>query len=330
MNTDKTKQDNVWIQFAIKNFRSLILIGILLVIIITFSMLTPYFFTFRNFVAIGLLLSIIGIISIGQTICMIAKGFDLSVGYVAQLGGIMVALLSSKVNVPFGLAIVISLLAAAIIGFVNGILITKVKMNSLIATLATSSIVGGLAYVLSNGYAIIVSQPGFSFLGKTKIFEIPLPVITLLLCYIVFNFIMKRTTYGRKVYCIGGNAEASGMAGIRIDRVKIGAYMISAVLSAFAGILLASRMSAAQLSAGQSYALNSVAAVILGGTGVIGGEGKIYGTLLGVLIIGILSNGLVMLGIDQWYRDIATGGVLILSFLVQMINDRIPQLKTTK
>ena len=173
--------------------------------------------------------------------------------------------------------------------------------------------------LVSGGQAILTSKPSFVVLGQTTLtgIKIPLPMLILIVLFLIFTWFLKNTVFGRYIYCVGGNQEAAKIAGINIHRVKIITYMMSGALSGFAGILLASRMSAAQISVGSTYGMESIAATVLGGTILAGGKGNMLGTFVGVLVTGILSNGLTMLGFSQAWRDIATGRLLIFAIIVQ-------------
>jgi ribose/xylose/arabinose/galactoside ABC-type transport system permease subunit len=295
---------------------------VLVLTVITFSSLSPYFLTLKNLYAVGLTISVIGIVCVGQTLCILTRGFDLSVGFTAAFCGILVAYLTGNLNMPYQVCLFIGLATGGFVGIINGLLITKGKINALITTLATGYMLAGGVIILSKGYSIIVDKPEFIFLGTTKIYGIPLPLVILIILYGIFHIILSNTIFGRRLYCIGGNPDAARVAGINVEKSQMIVYIISGILSAFAGIVLASRMGAAQNSIGGSYAMESIAAAVLGGTVLAGGEGKMSGTFLGVVIIGILSNGLIMLGIDQAYRDIATGLVLVLAVLLQHINTK--------
>lgn len=301
--------------------KSMMLI-ILVFTVIIFASLSPYFLTLQNLYAVGLDISVIGIICVGQTLCILTRGFDLSVGFTAAFCGMLVAFCTAKLGMPYLAGLAAGLAAGALVGLVNGLLITKGRINALITTLATGFMLSGGVIILSKGYSIIVNKAEFIFLGTTRIYGIPLPLIMLLVLYVIFHIILSNTVFGRQTYCIGGNPDAARIAGIKVEKLQVIVYMISGTLAAFAGVVLSSRMGAAQTSIGSSYAMQSIAAAVLGGTVLAGGEGKMSGTLLGVIIIGILSNGLIMLNIDQAFRDIATGLVLVLAVLLQNLNTR--------
>lgn len=292
---------------------------------VIFSMLNRYFFTVKNIFAIGLNIAVLGIVSIGQTICILTADFDLSVGGAACFTGILAGFFFQKLGLPYLPAFILAMLVACGIGLVNGLLITKAKINAFITTMATNFILGGLVLLVSNGQAILVSKKSFMVLGQTTFtgIRIPLPMLIFILLYLVFAFILKNTVLGRYIYCIGGNSEAARIAGINNSNVKIIAYVMSGALSGFAGIILASRMSAAQISVGSTYGMESIAATVLGGTILAGGKGSIFGTMVGVLVTGILSNGLTMLGLNQAWRDIATGLLLIFAIIMQNVTAKI-------
>ena len=290
--------------------------------IVVFSLLSPYFLSVKNFLALGLTISVIGIVCIGQTLCILIRGFDLSVGFNAGFCGMVTAYLCASAHIPYVVSLLMGLALGGLVGLVNGLLITKGRINPLITTLATGFILTGGILIVSKGYSIIVNDAQFIFLGTTKVLGIPLPMIILVLLFILFNILLKHTVFGRWIYCMGGNPTAAKIAGINIQKLEMQVYALSGVMAAFGGILLASRMGSAQTTAGSTYSLDSIAASVLGGIALSGGEGKIFGTLGGVAIIGILQNGLVMLGVRQEYQNIATGLVLILAVLLQNMNSK--------
>lgn len=217
------------------------------------------------------------------------------------------------------------MLVACLIGFINGVLITKMQINAFITTMATNFMLGGMVLLVSGGQAILVSDNTFTILGQTTLtgIKIPLPMLILIALYLAFAWFLKNTVFGRYIYCVGGNAESAKIAGINIHRVKIITYVMSGALSGFAGIILASRMSAAQISVGSTYGMESIAGTVLGGTILAGGKGNMLGTFVGVLVTGILSNGLTMLGFSQAWRDIATGLLLIFAIIVQNLTKKV-------
>ena len=289
------------------------------VVITIFSFLTPNFLSVKNFYAIGLTLSVVGIICIGQSLCILVRGFDLSVGSVAALAGIMIAYMT-KNNVPYLLAFFITIGFGITAGMINGCIIAKLKINALITTLAFMQIYLGLIYIISGGYSITVPAPAFSAIGTARVFGIPLPIIILVSLYLIFFIILKFTVFGRYIYSMGGNPEAARVSGINTTKLEILVYTLSSVLAAFAGIILASRLGAAQTTAGGTYSMDSIAAVVLGGTALSGGKGNILGSLIGIAIVGVLQNGLIMINMPIYYQYVATGLVLIVAVLMQTVN----------
>lgn len=318
----KNSIDKNTVKFSIGNFANKYgVVFALFIIVLIFSLITPYFFSIKNFYGIGLTLSVVGTIAIGQTLCILIRGFDLSVGQIAAFAGISSALMA-KNGMPYLLVLLITLLFGLAAGALNGFLIAKLKINALITTLSFMTIYLGLVYIVSKGYSVTVSDKVFSIIGTTRIFgTVPLPIIILAVLYLIFFIILKYATFGRYIYCLGGNPEATRISGININMVTIVVYTCSGLLAAIAGIILSSRLGAAQTTAGGSYALDSVAAVVLGGTVLSGGKGGVLGSLMGVAIIGVLQNGLIMVNMPIYYQFVATGLVLLVAVLMQQIND---------
>lgn len=308
-----------------KTLNRCMLVAMLLVEIVVFSQMTPYFLKMNNLLSVGREIATLGIVAIGQTMCILLAGFDLSTGGIAAFTGIIIGYCASEsfLGLPYMAAFGISMALAALVGSVNGVLIARIKINPFITTMSMNFILGG-AVILVSKNPITVNSDAFKFLGATTIGSIkfPLPIIILLLLYTIFSFILKYTTFGRNIYATGGNTEAARIAGLNVERTMICTYILSAVLSGFAGIVLSSRLATSNPNVGSSYAMESIAAAVLGGTALSGGEGNIWGAFLGVLVTGILSNGLVMIGISQAWRDIATGIVLILAIIIQIFSKR--------
>jgi ribose/xylose/arabinose/galactoside ABC-type transport system permease subunit len=286
----------------------LVLIGL----VVVFAIFVPYFWSAKNFSAIGLTISVIGIVCIGQSFALLTGDFDLSVGSVASFCGIVVAILTKTYGM-YPLMFVAGIALGALIGLVNGLLISKAKVNALITTLGMMTALQGGTWLVSNGFTVGVNTPQFRFLGTTLVAGIPLPVIILVVLYAVFYLVLRFTVFGRKVYSVGGNPEAARLSGINVDRVKILVFILLGVLSSFGGILLASRLGSANTQAGIQYPLNSIGACVLGGIAISGGVGNLFGALIGVAIIGVLGNGLIMAGIPSYWQWVANGFVLILA-----------------
>jgi len=300
----------------------IMLIILLIVELIIFSRLSPFFLQLDNMLPVGREISTLGIVAIGQTMVILTGGFNLAVGGTAAFAGIIVGYLASPnfMDLPYIVAFTAGMLSALIVGIIIGFLVTKAKISPLIATLAMNFILGG-AVILITRQPITVNTDSFRFIGATTFGEIrfPLPIITLAVLLIGFGLLLKYTKFGRQIFCAGGNPQAARVAGINVEGVVFKVYVVSSVLAGFAGIQLASRISTSNPGIGGAYALESIAATVLGGTVLAGGEGTIFGAFLGVVVIGILSNGLIMIGISQAWRDIATGVVLVLAVLLQNV-----------
>ncbi|KOP82494.1 ABC transporter permease [Cytobacillus solani] len=289
----------------------------LVIITVILAIVSPSFLTMDNIFNVLRQVSINALIAFGMTFVILTGGIDLSVGSILALSSAVTAGLLASGMDPI-LAILIGLLAGAVMGAINGFIITKGKVAPFIATLATMTIFRGLTLVYTEGRPItgLSDSQVFELMGRGYLGWIPVPVIWMLISYCILYFILKKTTFGRKVYAIGGNEEASILSGIRVDKVKIWIYSITGTLSALAGIILTSRLNSAQPTAGASYELDAIAAVVLGGTSLSGGKGWIFGTLIGALIIGVLNNGLNLMNVSSFYQQVVKGGVILLAVLL--------------
>ncbi len=291
---------------------------VLIALVAAFALLSPYFLKVKNIWAIGLTISVIGIVCIGQSLVLLTGAFDLSVGGIAGLAGMIVAILT-KGQGHYWTWFFLGLAVGAAIGLINGLLITKLKINALITTLSMMTILSGVVFLVSGGFAIGVNEKSFRFLGATRVEGVPLPILILLVLYAIFYLVLRFSVFGRYIYSIGGNAEAARLSGINVDRMRILVYTLSGLLAGFGGIVLASRLGSAQVDAGSQYPINSIAACVLGGISIAGGEGVIWGALIGVAIVGVLQSGLIMVGMPSFYQWIATGIVLLAAvYLDQM------------
>ncbi|MBN6885691.1 ribose transport system permease protein [Cytobacillus horneckiae] len=291
-------------------------LGLLLIIIIL-AIMSPNFSTTENIFNVLRQVSINALIAFGMTFVILTGGIDLSVGSILALASALTAGMLASGMDPI-LAVLLGLLAGAAMGLFNGLIIAKGKVAPFIATLATMTIFRGLTLVYTEGRPItgLSDAVSFQMLGKGYFLGIPFPVITMLIAYLILYFLLKKTTFGRGVYAIGGNEEASRLSGLKVDRLKMGVYSLSGLLAALAGITLMSRLDSAQPTAGTSYELDAIAAVVLGGTSLSGGRGWIFGTLIGALIIGVLNNGLNLLNVSSFYQQVVKGGVILLAVLI--------------
>lgn len=261
--------------------------------------------------------SINALISFGMTFVILTGGIDLSVGSILALSSVLMGSFIKSGNNPI-VGIVLACVMGAVLGAVNGLVITKGKVAPFIATLATMTIFRGLTLVYTNGNPIssLTESEAFHSFGQGYFLGLPVPAIMMLLMFAVSYFILHKTTLGRKTYAVGGNEKVSFIAGIKIDRIKIFAYTITGFLCGMAGAILTSRLNSAQPTAGTGYELDAIAAVVLGGTSLSGGKGRIVGTIIGALIIGTLNNGLNILNVSSFYQQVVKGIVILLAVLM--------------
>ncbi|MFL2077541.1 ABC transporter permease subunit [Marinilactibacillus psychrotolerans] len=278
---------------------------IVLVTVVTF--LNTNFISPTNLLNLLRQVSVNALIAFGMTFVIITGGIDLSVGSTLALSGALTAGILAA-GVPPVVAIFAGLLIGAALGLLNGIVITKGKVAPFIATLATMTIFRGLTLVYTEGNPITGFSDDFTFLffGRGYLFGIPFPVVLMAIAFGILFVLLHKMTFGRKTFAIGGNENASYIAGIKSDRVKYTVYAISGMMSALAGLILTSRLNSAQPTAGTAYELDAIAAVVIGGTSLAGGKGRIVGTLIGALIIGTLNNGLNLLGVSSFYQQVVS------------------------
>ncbi|PLT45410.1 Ribose ABC transport system, permease protein RbsC [Paenibacillus pasadenensis] len=297
-----------------------ILLG-LLVMSLVFSILSDHFFTVDNLLTIALQTSVIGILAIAQTYVIITSGIDLSVGSILAVSGVVTGKLMVA-GTPIWLAIVAGILIGAVCGWINGLVIAKLNIAPFIATLGMMSIARGVAYVITGAMPVSGLPEEFYFIGGGSIGRIPIPMIEMFVLAIVFGFILRKSRFGRYVYCLGSNEDAAVLSGINVQKTKIWVYVISGSLAAFAGIMMASRLVSAQSTAGTGYELDAIAAAIIGGTSPAGGSGKIRETIIGAFIIGILRNGLNLLNVNAFWQQIAIGAVIIIAVYMDTLRRR--------
>lgn len=290
-------------------------------IFIGFSVLSPYFLQTRNLMSIGSNMSVIGLMAIAGTPLIIAGGLDLSVAAIAGLSGVVVSLFyGAGINVWAACAMAVAIAAA--LGGINGFLTTRLRLNPLIVTLGTMSIFGGAALVLTGGLSKPLIVPGFNWLGSGRVFGVPVPLLIMIAFCIAVWWVMTKTRFGREIYATGGNPDASRIMGINVDRVQVILYVASGIVGALAGIILAAMLGAAAPNAAGSHLLTVIAAIILGGTSLYGGRGSVWGTVLAVLILGTLNNGLTLLDVSSFWQEITRGFVLIAAVAFDQIRVR--------
>ena len=291
----------------------------LLVLILIVSCLSDNFFTLNNIFNILQQTSINAIIAVGMTLVILTSGIDLAVGSIFALAGAITASMIGADISPF-IAICAALILSALLGAFSGVIIAKGKLQAFIATLVMMLILRGATQVYTKGSPISTgtndNSEMFEWIAFGRVFGIPVPIIIMIIVFAVAWYLLKYTRLGRYIYALGGNESATQLSGINVDKVKIIVYAMSGLLCAVASTIEVSRLSSAQPTAGTGYEMDAIAAVVLGGTSMSGGRGKIIGTLIGALILGFLNNGLNMLGVDAYYQMIVKGGVILLAVLV--------------
>lgn len=291
-------------------------VGLILLVVII-SVLNPAFLDLSNLLNLLRQVSINGLIAFGMTFVILTGGIDLSVGSILALSSAFIALMITSGIDPI-IAIIIGVLAGAVLGMLNGLFVAKGNMAPFIVTLATMTIFRGITLVITDGNPITNLGDNYLFqlFGKGYLLAIPVPAVTMTIVFIVLFIILHKTTFGRHTYAIGGNEVAAKISGIKVNRVKVLIYGISGFMAALAGAILTSRLNSAQPTAGTAYELDAIAAVVLGGTSLTGGKGRIVGTLIGVLIIGVLNNGLNLLGVSAFYQQVVKGVVILIAVLI--------------
>jgi ribose/xylose/arabinose/galactoside ABC-type transport system permease subunit len=293
------------------------LVGLLLLCLILWA-LTPYFLTLSNLLNIAEQTTIIAIVAVGMTFVIITAGIDLSVGSVLALSGIIMAN-ALHAGVPLLLALLAGTGTGLLCGLVNGLLVAKGHLPPFISTLGMMSVARGAALVFTEGRSISGFSESFRYFASGKILHIPMPVLIMLATYIVAHLILTKTKLGRYTYAIGGNENAAILSGVNVWFHKCVIYSLCGLLSGLAAIILTARLNSAQPIAGIMYELDAIAATVIGGTSLMGGEGTIWGTLVGALIMGVLRNGLTLLGISSFVQQIVIGSVIILAVLLDML-----------
>jgi ribose transport system permease protein len=295
--------------------------------VVVFALISPFFLTVPNIVNVAQTLAIIGVVAAGETLVIVHGGFDLSVGATAALSGVIIGILFTNHILPVWPATLLGLSAGALVGLANGLIITRLRINAIITTLGTLSIVRGMAFVLSGGQTNQLNVESFKFVGRGEIGSVPVPLIIMVVVYAIVFILMRHSAFGREVYAVGGNPDAARLAGIDVNRVRVRVYLLCGLLSALGGVILAAQLAASFPKAAAGLELTVIAAVILGGSSLSGGKGTIVGTLLGVFILRTLDNGLVIANVSSYYQEVARGLVLLVAVGFDQIRARRVQLQ---
>ncbi len=304
--------------------------GALIVLFIGFSITSPYFFTFNNIVGVLLATAVNGILALGVTFVIITAGIDLSVGTVMTFSAVMTGVFITFWGWPVPLGILGGMLAGALAGFINGTLISRMKIPPFIATLGMLYVTKGLSLVISGLKPIYFNDaPAFRTVAMGSVLgtlvpglEIPNAILILFGAAIVANLILTKTILGRYTFAIGSNEEATRLSGVNVAVWKTAVYALCGLFSGLAGVIIASRLSSAQPALGSGYELDAIAAAVIGGTSLSGGEGTIVGTIIGALLISTLTNGLSILAVPQEWRMVVTGGIVIIAVFLDILRRR--------
>jgi ribose transport system permease protein len=290
-------------------------LAVLMIMILIMTVLSKSFLSVNNLLNVLRQAAPIFIIGAGQTIVILARGIDLSMDAVASLIGVVTATLMIDLNIPFYFAMPMGLLFGGILGLINGVIVTKIKLPAFVATFGTYLLFKGLTVLWIDGRVISGFSKGFRFFGVERFLGIPVIILIALVVYILFRILLQFTTFGRKIYSIGANPSASRVSGIKIDRIIIIAFIISAIMASFGSMLYISRIDSAKSDFGEGFALDAIAATLIGGTSFEGGVGTIEGTVIGAIIILLLRNAMNLLSISPYWQGLATGLVIIIAVL---------------
>lgn len=307
-------------QKLLKAYQSYGIIVIILLEILLFSLLSKSFFTVGNLLNVGRQISFIGISGVGLALVIIAGGIDISTGTMLALSGVICAKLSADLGLPLGVAIILTLIVSMLFGIASGEVTTRLKVPALITTLAFQVVYKGVAYIITDAVPIYGIPSSFKFLGQGYIFGIiPVPLIVFILIILLGNWFMSRTFVGRHIYAVGGNDEAAHLSGINVKRIRILGFAVCSTLTAVAGILMAGRLGSGQPGTGAGFEMDVITACVLGGIDINGGKGSILHVAIGALIMGILSNGMMLIGLNEYTQWIAKGVVLMFAVAVSSL-----------
>jgi len=296
-----------------------IFVGFIAVVIIT-SILEETFFTSANLLNIVRQNADLGVMAVGMTFVILTAGIDLSVGSLLALTGIFCATFEHA-GWPLFLIVLVTLLIGASIGFLNGLVITKGRVTPFVVTLGTMSIARGFAHIYTGAQPVSGFAETFRYIGRDSLLGVPVPIVVFLAVVLIAAFVLRYTRLGRYTYAIGSNERAARLAGINVDRFKIAAYMICGLTAALGAIMLTSRLNAAETTAGAGYELNVIAAVVIGGTSLMGGRGSVWGTLVGVLLIGTINNAMNLLLISSYWQLVVRGSIIVGAVLLDRLRE---------
>lgn len=296
----------------------LILFGMVIIL----SILSPSFFTASNMLNVVRQITLIAIVGFGATMIIITTGIDLSPGSVIAVASITAASFAHPGEYPLIVPIVTALIMGGIAGLINGIMVAYAKLPAFIATLGMMTAARGVAYILSQGHPVVNFSDEFDYIGRGDLFGIPLMIYVLVLCGIISYIILRHTKIGKRIYAIGGNEQAAVVSGINVKKNLLFVYIYGGLMAAVSGIMLASRLSSGQPTAGVGYEMDAITGVVIGGTSLAGGVGTIQGTLVGALIIGVLNNGMDLMHVSAYYQQVLKGAIIVGAVLLDKVRNK--------
>jgi len=297
---------------ALSRYGSVVMLAVLIVLM---SFTSKEFLTVHNLTNVVRQVSIFAIIGTGMTFVIITAGIDLSVGSLLALTSCVAMTVIDETGIDY-LGVLVGLVIGALAGAANGVVIARFKVPPFIATLAGLTVYRGSSLVVTNGLPIIKLEGSFRFIGSGMIGGIPVPVIIMIIVVVVMQIVLSRTAFGAYVYAVGGNEEAARLSGIKVGWIKFWSYVLCGFLAGLSGMILMARLSSAQPAVGEGFELDAIAAVVLGGTSLMGGRGAVWSTLIGALVIGILNNGMNLMGVHTHYQLVAKGFLIVLAVLL--------------
>lgn len=300
--------------------QSFALLGVLVLLVAVLAALNEAFLTWSNFLNVLRQISVLMLGAVGETLIILSGGFDLSIGSMQALASSVTA--SVMLHWGIGPAILLGLLVGVVGGLLNGVVITKIRVNPLVATLGTMSIFRGFALITTGGDVVFGLPSEFLFLGTGFVGGVPVPAIFAIAALVVGFVLLRMTVFGLNIYAIGGNREAARLSGIKVDRVLIACYTIGGLLAALSGVIMTARLSSGQPTLGHGFELNAIAAVVIGGTSLSGGAGGLGGTIIGVFLIGVLSNGLNILNVNYFWQQVIIGSIIIMAVAIDNLRHR--------
>jgi ribose/xylose/arabinose/galactoside ABC-type transport system permease subunit len=305
--------------------RSGLIVGFILIVVLL-ALARPAFMRPANLINIVRQVSVNGMLAIGETFVIILGGIDLSVGSVIALAGVLAAGLQSYYNLPMAVVVpavfIVPILVGCVIGLINGWAVTRFRIPAFVMTLGMMTMVRGFALLYTSGQSIYGLPDWFKWIGQGDLLGVPVPVIILAVVAIAGYVVLIHTSFGQYIYAIGGNEEGARLSGVRTRSVKLWAFVICGACASLAGVVLACRLNAGEAIAGQGYELDAIAAVVIGGTSLMGGRGSVIGTILGALVIGVINNGLNLLNVPSYWQLVAKGFIIVVAVIADQLKTR--------